>query len=595
MLFPRSLRTFSLGYVAVGLSLIAAVSILLNRSIRYRKVENAKAVMRMTADLVATSIDEHDQGFFDDALPQRLIRFGKHGHLRLTLISLEGEVIADSKTGTVDIGPHENRLEVLMAVEKGTGFAERYSRTLDQEMLYFARCYPSWNNPVGLIRVSQPSDSIDGFISPINAIFWIFSLLAMIATLCAFAVFFARQLTPLNALQKAARDVGAGKFERDPALRRCRGVWSPVAMEFERMKYDTFQRETGLFERGERLEAVLSSMIEGVLAIDSQGSIMLANPAASKMFGLDEQLTNKKLLELVRIPDLREAVEKTQLNRTLSKTEFETLTEPKRRLRARVSVLPSDTQPGVAIVLHDVTELRKLETMRQDFVANVSHELKTPLSSIKAYAETLKLGAIDDEQNNRKFVERIESEAVHLEHQIQDLMELAKVESGEAVFQITDVSINDACRECYYQFEKMAADSQLKLELDLCRDNLMIRADLEAVRTTFSNLIVNAIHYTPAGGSVTIETRLDNLYAVVRITDTGIGIAPDHQDRIFERFYRVDRARSRDKGGTGLGLAIVKHLTQQFGGRTQVQSQIGKGSTFTVSFPLNARISATSL
>jgi two-component system phosphate regulon sensor histidine kinase PhoR len=279
------------------------------------------------------------------------------------------------------------------------------------------------------------------------------------------------------------------------------------------------------------------------------------------------------------------AVETTQENRTYSETEFKTLTKPQKTLSTRVSILADENKPGVAVVLHDVTALRKLETMRRDFVANVSHELKTPLASIKAYAETLRLGALHDNEKNLQFVEQIESQAELLNRQIHDLLQLARVESGETSFSFTDVDLNDVCQSCFDQFEVIAQDRSLEFKTVFADPGPTVRADLAALETIVKNLVVNAIHYTQDGGSVTISTSTDNGDSIVEVIDSGIGISPDQQARVFERFYRVDKARSRDMGGTGLGLAIVKHLAQSFGGSVNLQSSLGKGSTFQVRFP----------
>ena len=196
------------------------------------------------------------------------------------------------------------------------------------------------------------------------------------------------------------------------------------------------------------------------------------------------------------------------------------------------------------------------------------------------------MGAIHDQEKNLHFVEQIELQAEQLERQIQDLLELARVEAGKAAFRISRVSINDVSQKCFRQFSSTADENQIRLNLQLSQENPFVRADCDAIETIIKNLVVNAIHYTPAGGSVTIETIAEQTHAVIRVIDTGIGIASDHQARIFERFYRVDRARSRDKGGTGLGLSIVKHLAHAFDGSVRLESQIGKGSKFLVRFPL---------
>ena len=303
-------------------------------------------------------------------------------------------------------------------------------------------------------------------------------------------------------------------------------------------------------------------MLEGVLAINPTGSVMLINPAAESMLGLEgAESEGRKLLDLVRIPELVTAVETTQLSRISTVTEIQTYREPKRTLSVRVAPLENPHKPGVAVVLQDVTELRALERVRTDFVANVSHELKTPLASIRAYAETLALGAINDKEKAIGFVEQIEKQADVLNSQIQDLLELARVESGKANFTVDNVRLNDAARNCVDQFAEVARRADVELNWNADDSDPVIVADTNSVQVILSNLISNAITYTPAGGSVTVKITREEKYGVISVIDDGIGIGADHQNRVFERFYRVDRARSREAGGTGLGLSIVKHLS----------------------------------
>ena len=395
-------------------------------------------------------------------------------------------------------------------------------------------------------------------------------------------------MQPLTEFSSVAKQIGSGDYSAtSPSLARRTDEWGELGMSFQKMQTDLTRREERLVQNGQRLEAVLSSMIEGVVAIEPDGKVMLANGAACDMLALTRpEIVRKKLFEVARIPELQAAIEKTQTERTFSETEFKTLSKPQKILSARVSILEDNYKPGVVIVLHDVSALRQLETMRQDFVANVSHELKTPLASIKAYAETLRLGAIHDEEKNLHFVEQIEFHSELLNRQIQDLLELARVESEEKTFQISDVDVNSVCKSCHDQFQRIASARHIDLKLELSKPDPIVRADHEATNTIVKNLVVNAIHYTPNYGSVTISTARENEFAIITVKDSGIGIAQDQQTRVFERFYRVDKARSRDMGGTGLGLSIVKHLSQAFGGSVELESQIGKGSTFRISLPL---------
>jgi two-component system phosphate regulon sensor histidine kinase PhoR len=327
-------------------------------------------------------------------------------------------------------------------------------------------------------------------------------------------------------------------------------------------------------------------MIEGVLALDSHGAVMLANQAACEMLGLSQaQLLGRQLLELVRIPQLRQAIDETRQNRTFSSVEFQTLDLPRKIISARVSILTDEREPGVTLVLQDITELRHLENMRRDFVANVSHELKTPLSSIRAYTETLLMGAINDPENNVQFIQQIDTQAQLLYEQIMDLLQLAKVEAGQAMLDITRIPVGEVCEEVVRLRQAEATSRSIQLNLQPAGEEALAQADWEALRIIIDNLVSNAIRYTPEGGSVNVTWGKEGTEVFVSVTDTGIGIAPEHQPRIFERFYRVDKARSRELGGTGLGLSIVKHLVQVLGGSVRLTSKLGKGSTFQIRVP----------
>jgi two-component system phosphate regulon sensor histidine kinase PhoR len=250
-----------------------------------------------------------------------------------------------------------------------------------------------------------------------------------------------------------------------------------------------------------------------------------------------------------------------------------------------IQPLPGEPCPGVVLVMHDTTELRRLESLRRDFVANVSHELKTPLSSIRAYAETLRIGALNDPETGRKFLERIEEQSDRLHHLIMDMLMLARIESDQQVFEIVSVDVAAVVAACLDAWRRAATAKRIELAAEPDRPDCRVRADQEGLREILDNLIDNAIKYTPEGGSVTVSWQASNGMVEIAVRDTGIGIKEEDQRRVFERFYRVDKARSRELGGTGLGLAIVKHLAQSFGGRVGITSEPGKGSRFTVGLP----------
>jgi two-component system phosphate regulon sensor histidine kinase PhoR len=383
----------------------------------------------------------------------------------------------------------------------------------------------------------------------------------------------------------AALRIAGGDFARGVEVEARRGAWREVSRAFDEMQSQLQSQQKSQAEDRLRIEAVLASMIEGVLAVDHDLRVTLANQAAVEMLSLPADVQGRYVDEVVRIPRFEEAIRRSRSEMHSVRVEFETVGIRRRTLSMRVTPMGNDPAGELAIVLHDVSELRRLETMRRDFVANVSHELKTPLASIKAFAETLRLGAIDDQAVNRQFLGQIEQHADLLDRQIRDLLHLAQVESGRTVFELVPVDLNQIAGQTAQRFASEAAQRGVRLIGNPTSQPVLALADREAVGIVLDNLISNAIRYTRAGGEVRITVERTETDACVSVADTGIGIAQEHHERIFERFYRVDKARSRDVGGTGLGLAIVKHTVQALGGRIHLTSRVGKGSTFRVRLP----------
>ncbi len=344
----------------------------------------------------------------------------------------------------------------------------------------------------------------------------------------------------------------------------------------------------------QQLRAVLSGMAEGVLAIDARKRLLFANPAAARLFGLKADSLGRPLAELVRSLPIQEAIEAPLNGSGAYRREVvlpargpsETASE--RVLALRGSPLPGATPTGAILVVHDVTDLRRLERMRQDFVANASHELKTPLASIKAYTESLIEWALEDPEHNVKFLEQIDEQADRLNLLVQDLLSLARLESGQPIFDHQPMVLGPVARRIAESHRDRAEAKGLRYEvaLGVLGEEIVVRADEEAIRQLLDNLIDNAIKYTPEGGQVRVSARRGEGQVALEVADTGVGIPRDDLARIFERFYRVDKARSRELGGTGLGLSIVKHLVQSLGGSVGVTTRLGSGSRFTVGLPL---------
>ena len=390
---------------------------------------------------------------------------------------------------------------------------------------------------------------------------------------------------PLAKLSQSVRELAAGDDGKPPSANAADEM-AMLSADVEQIRRKLSRGVGELQTNAERLQAVLSSMREGVLAIGPDKTILLANGAGRELLEFSAaEPVGRPFLEVTRARPVFEAVLDAFEQAEPIQREFDAVGTQRRRLALRANRLPGNPCPGVMVVLHDVSEIRRLENLRRELVANVSHELKTPLAAIKAYAETLRLGAVNDPEHNLAFVTRIEEQAERLHQLILDMLQIARVEAGEETFDIVDVPLREVFDECAAQFAAAAAARQIELSVDTPGEEVLVRADEEGVRTILSNLVDNALKFTPAGGRVAVRAMPNHRFVALEVQDTGIGIAEKDQARVFERFYRADKARSRELGGTGLGLSIVKHLAQAFGGSVGLDSQLREGSTFRVTLP----------
>jgi two-component system phosphate regulon sensor histidine kinase PhoR len=436
---------------------------------------------------------------------------------------------------------------------------------------------------ISLLLVAQPAADRGRLVSAV----WLLGLVAL-ATAGVVAGYFVRQMVwPLVELAQQVRQLRGEATPKTLAPTTAgRDEWGLVAGALDQMQRDLTLGLEQLQEHSQRLHAILSSMEEGVLAVAPDLTVLLLNQAARRLLDVSlPQPVGRPLLEVTRVRPVYEAVQRALHTGGAAVCEFDSPGVQRRNLSLRATPLAGGAAPagmGVMVVLHDLTELRRLENMRRELVTNVSHELKTPLAAIKAYAETLRLGAVHDPEHNLHFVQRIEEQADRLHALILDILQLARIESGQQAFEMTEVPVAGAMTKCAQQFQDTACGRQIELRAELPSPELAVWADSEGVETILNNLVDNALKYTPAGGRVVLRATATTTSVCLEVEDNGIGIAPEDQERIFERFYRVDRARSREMGGTGLGLAIVKHLAHAFGGSVRVQSQLGKGSIFRV-------------
>ncbi len=414
---------------------------------------------------------------------------------------------------------------------------------------------------------------------------WLPPLVFLFALLAALWLYW-QVAAPLGNLATAVRRA-TDNGRIDPRIGKRWDELGRLADALRRLERAVDRRLDVARQSNRQLSTVLDSMVEGVLAVAPDQSILLANNSSRRLLDFPvEQPVGRPLLEVTRCRPVCEALLETLRTRNPQSGEFESPGKERRVLALRTTRLPGDPCPGAMVVLHDITDLRRLENLRREFVANVSHELKTPLAAVKAYAETLRMGAVNDRENNLVFVQRIEEQADRLHQLIIDLLQIARVESGQQAFDMRDIELGAIIRDCVAEFDEAANGRGLELRIEPAAEPVYVHADEEGVRQIIGNLVDNAVKYTPVDGRVTVSWKATDGTARIEVRDTGIGIADEDQARIFERFYRVDKARSRELGGTGLGLSIVKHLTQAFGGRVDVLSQLGAGSTFGVELPL---------
>jgi two-component system phosphate regulon sensor histidine kinase PhoR len=466
--------------------------------------------------------------------------------------------------------------------------SEHRSASQGEAYRYFAARSEYDGNVVGVARTSLPRAEINRITSKKRRLVWSAIAVIFLAAL-VLSYWLIRQIVdPVRDIDRAVDAIVQGDYRQRLYVPN-RDELGQLAAKLNRMCQDVDARLTQLKTNNERQATVLGGMIEGVIAVDRRERVLFANAAAGRLFDFRPAFVEgRPLLEVVRNHTLEEAV--SAALETGQPQRLETTKEGAEKMSVAIQAtpLPGEPSPGVVIVMHETTELRRLESLRRDFVANVSHELKTPLSSIKAYAETLRNGALNDPQASVTFVERIMEQADRLHHLILDMLSLARIESAQQVFEIEPVSVQETVDECLGSHRAAADAKQITLAAEPLMAGCFVRADQEGLREILDNLVDNAVKYTPEGGRITVRWRAtaDGKMASIEVEDTGIGIPAEELSRVFERFYRVDKARSRELGGTGLGLAIVKHLAQSFGGGVSAASESGRGSRFTVELPL---------
>jgi len=507
-------------------------------------------------------------------------------NVRVTVINADGQVLADSQSDPSTMENHAGRPEIRDAFAKGDGQSGRYSVTLRRSLLYYAVRLPVAGGAPVVLRFALPLQTVDQVIGEFRRRLWLASLVMLLVTGTASLLISRSFSDRVDRLTKFSLRVAEGDF-RPIEADRSGDTLDSLAVSLNQTAAQLDHTIRTLTEERNLSSAILGSMVEGVAVVNASERLLFSNGGFAEILGLDlPPKSGSALVEVVRQTELIEAVRGVLKGEPRVETEIVTGTLRQRFFAATVASVRAAETSGAVIVLHDITELRKLERVRRDFVANVSHELRTPLTAIQGFAETLLGGAIDDPQNRLRFLEIILEHSRRLARLTEDLLMLSKMDADRLELEIRRLSVSQFVESCIETTQRPAAEKDLRISVNLPQHLPDIAADRRRLAEVLQNLLDNAMQYTPAGGQILVSASANGTEVIFTVSDTGIGIPRADQSRIFERFYRVDVARSREVGGTGLGLSIAKHLVEVHGGRIWVESEVGQGSQFHFTVPI---------
>ena len=577
-------------YFALTLLLLLSLYTYLYPSIKTyvddRVYERLKKEVLLSRDLLEPYLSHNPNQLKISFLANKI---GRALGLRATIISADGTVIGDSDVGGPDIKKmenHINRLEIKRAIKAGIGSSMRFSTTIKKDMLYIAARVGS-ENVLGFVRIAIPVSDIRSGETKIHDMIVFALLLSFLIAIAASYFVFIAISKPVSEISDIAGRIAGGDFSKKAYIRSNDEI-GDLAKVLNYMSDEIKKRINEASSEETKLKTVLSSMFEGIILTNEKGEILLMNLSLKKLFLVNAPSEGKRPLEVIRNAGVQDIVDKVLSGKEgLISEEIHTHLPEEKFINVNgVPIIRNNNTEGALLVFHDITELRRLEKVRQDFVANVSHELRTPISNIKGYSETLLDGAIDDRKNARSFVNVIFQDSERLAKLIEDLLDLSKIESGRMDMTLVPMDIKDIAGRAASIVASHAKNKSISIDIDIPKDAPMVLADEIRLSQVFINLLDNAVKYSPEGTSIKISASRKDKMLQTDVSDNGAGIPEKDLQRIFERFYRVDKARSREMGGTGLGLSIVKHIVQAHGGEVWVRSILGAGSTFSFTTPI---------
>jgi two-component system phosphate regulon sensor histidine kinase PhoR len=578
-----------LTYLALLLGVLLAVGFYSSRVLR-------RDYIRSTEDKLASLLNmakARPPRLDDPAELQAWLEWMGSSGARVTVVDNTGRVLADSQSDSETTENLSTRPDIQQAFASGEGQSASHSATQGRDLVYrAARSEQPGGSPV-VIRTALPVAQIDASLSELRRRIYFASFVSLLLGGLISLIYFQGFAARVERLKDFSRRVAEGDFRPLPS-ERPRDELADLASALNETAAWMDRTIQSLSGERNRSSAILRSMVEGVAVIDAQERLVFCNRAFSEIWNLDSAaIEGRPMIEAVRNSDLlgliRRALrgeEGLRSDITLGIVQHRSFSATASPVQSLEGAAAGDKPSGAVVVLHDVTELRRLERVRHDFVANVSHEFKTPLTAIQGFAETLLSGALEDPRNNRRFLEIIRDHATRLAVLTDDLLKLARIEAGKLEVQFGPVQLAEVIERCAETAQLKANRKQITLEIEVPPNLPAVHGDASLLRDVVQNLLDNAIQYTPEGGRVRVIATAGPREAVVTVDDTGMGIPLAEQERIFERFYRVDVARSREAGGTGLGLSIAKHIVEAHGGRLWVESEVGRGSKFSFSVSL---------
>ena len=583
-------RTYS-AYVVVALigTFLLAASLL--SRIEQQEQERMDTSLSVNAHLLSVAIAPVLQNLNYPLIRETVASVAETSELRVTVIDNRGAVIADSHENPFTMNNHLLRPEIQLAAATNIGRSERYSFTLQENFHYLALPLVAMDSVIGFVRVAKSSSELSTEIRQSQGLLLRNSAIATFFILLLAFYLAARQAMKVAELTAVAEEISRGDFSRRIPAGKTLGL-NKMAEAINQMARSSARSVSDITADRNRLSTVFTCLVEGVIDVDMKQNILHINDAAARMLSINgSHCIGQPVWQEIRNQEIVDALDEAIKTSSVIQVQMRMIEKSGQRVVDIYAASLSDDQGvpiGAVLVLHDITDLKNLERIRTDFVANASHELKTPITAIRGLSETI-LGDDQVEKDTMlHFTDRIHSQSLRLSQLVGDLMTISRLEGGQNVEDFSKVNFTELVRQAVRAAQANAEEKGHKLDVVLPEEALELYGDRQNLSQLVDNLIDNAMKYTVEPGTISVSLSAQDKMAVFQVSDTGIGISPQFQGRVFERFYRVDKARSQSLGGTGLGLSIVKNIAEKHGATVSVESQLGKGSTFTFRMPLKA-------